>query len=88
MSTKNPDPQKETLLQDLAERLVRIGWFVAGSENLDGLINFFRQASNDQLNGLIAACDQYIANPPPCRQVQHRPAEPDRSSGRADDASA
>lgn len=61
-----PVPEKEALLKDLAERLVRMGWFVAGSDGLDGTINFLRQASDDQLGGLIAACDRKIANPPHC----------------------
>lgn len=69
MSSKHSDgpvPEKEALLKDLAERLVRMGWFVAGSDGLDGTINFLHQASDDQLRGLIAACDRRIANPPRC----------------------
>ena len=71
MSSKHPDgpaAEKEALLKDLAERLVRMGWFVAGSEGLEGTINLFRQAPDDQLKGLIAACDCKIANPTRCQR--------------------
>lgn len=69
MSSKHSDrpvPEKEALLKDLAERLVRMSWFVAGSDGLNGTINFLRQAPADQLRGLIAACDRRIANPHRC----------------------
>jgi hypothetical protein len=71
MSSKHPGrpvPEREALLKDLAERLVRMGWFVAGSEGLDDTINFLRQAPDDQVRGLIAACERKIANPPRCQR--------------------
>ncbi len=60
-------PKKEALLKDLAARLVRMGWFVAGSEGLEGTINVLRQARDDQLKGLIAPSDRKVASAPRCR---------------------
>ena len=55
---------KERLLQELAGKLVDMGWFVAGSEGLRGTIDFLRQASADQVQGLINACGRRITDPP------------------------
>ncbi len=56
----------ELLAQELAQRVVKMGRLAPHSEGLVQAIENFRSASDDQLEGLIAACDQRIAHPPCC----------------------
>ena len=73
MAQDHASSKKEELLVQLAERLVSMGWYIKDSPNLAGLINFFAQAPEDQIRGLITACEKYIANSPPCRRLsQHK----------------
>ena len=56
----------EVLVRELADRLVRMGWLTPDSEGLRQMIENLRNGSDDQLAGLVAACDRRIANPPRC----------------------
>ncbi len=68
-SDSNPDrpsSSRDALLAELADRLVRMGWFTAGSPGLAGTLDFLRQAPEDQLQGLVKACERHLADPPCC----------------------
>jgi hypothetical protein len=56
----------EHLVLELADRLVRMRWLTANSADLQHVIQNLSSASDEQLTGLIAACDRHIANPPRC----------------------
>jgi hypothetical protein len=57
---------KEALLGELAKKLVEMGWFTAGSPGLTGMMDFFSQAPDDQIKGLIKGCERRIADPSSC----------------------
>ena len=59
-------PGKEALLQELGAKLVQMGWFVAGSEGLQGTLDFLRAAPENHLQGLINGCERNIAQPSRC----------------------
>jgi hypothetical protein len=56
----------ERLVLELADRLVRMRWLTPSSVDLQQMIQNLRGASDDQLTGLIAACDRHIADPQCC----------------------
>jgi hypothetical protein len=56
----------ERLVLELADRLVRMRWITPNSTGLQQMIENLRNASEDQLTGLIVACDRRIADPPCC----------------------
>jgi hypothetical protein len=53
----------ELLVQQLAERLVKMGWLTANSAGMRQMMENLRNGADDQLRGLIAACERRIANP-------------------------
>ena len=55
---------KGALLQELGAKVVQMGWFAAGSEGLQGTLDFLREAPEDHLLGLIKGCQQRIDQPP------------------------
>lgn len=57
---------KEVLLEQLAEKLVQMGWLSSGSPGVRAIMDNFRQAPEDQILGLIEACERRIADPPRC----------------------
>ncbi len=59
------DPHK-LLVQQLADRLVRMGWFTPYSPGFQQMIENLRNGSDDGLKGLITACDRHLAGPPSC----------------------
>jgi len=57
----------ERLVLELADRLVRMRWFAPNSAGLQQMIEHnLSNASDDELTGLIEACDRHIADPPRC----------------------
>jgi len=57
---------KEALLGQLADKLIQMGWFSTGSPGVRAIMDNLRQAPEDQIQGLIEACERRIANPPCC----------------------
>lgn len=58
--------EKEVLLGQLADKLVQMGWLSSGSPGVRAIMDNFRQAPEDQILGLIEACERRIADPPRC----------------------
>jgi hypothetical protein len=63
---------KKLLIRQLGDKLVQMGWFVADSPGLRGTLDFLSQAPEEQIQGLIKACERRMAEPVCCdlRQSQ------------------
>jgi hypothetical protein len=62
--------KKELLLQQLGDKLVAIGWFAADSPGLRGTLDFLKQASEEQIQGLIIAFERRLTEPDSCGRSQ------------------
>jgi hypothetical protein len=56
----------ERLVLKLADRLVTMRWLAPNSVARQQVVQNLSNASDEQLTGLIAACDRHIADPPCC----------------------
>ena len=56
----------DELVRGLANRLVTMEWLTPDSDDARQFAENQREVPNDQLRGLIAACDRCIADPPCC----------------------